>query len=399
MEKNIHEVTLTKYAAKAGVIKFGTWGSRGIEQLHITALPPWDEAAVITVTFVNGRVQSEPQVFPESMTIDVPQAATSAATKSRASCKMVFKGIDQSGAVVYSTDLPYTVLNRTDIDGAEYDPGENAFEQYIQQVGAYRDTALNAANSARNSELSAEEYADSAKAAKGEARKSAESAAASAAGIAESEKRAAASAASAAGSAASAEETRKQVEKIAAGVAKGNMSVSDYDNDGAVKAAGGMKAYTKAQTDVLAADITKANNSIAEVKTTADAAAAQAEKNKTDLSETNHTLANVQTSLSGLAADVDNLKYVLVSLPASGWSGSAPYTQTVSVSGMTADWVPGVPSLAFYGNVDVTELITKTEALGCIKMITSAAGTLTFTAPEDKPDRSINIRVPGMVGR
>nr|DAL08127.1 MAG TPA: hypothetical protein [Caudoviricetes sp.] len=399
MEKNIHEVTLTKYAAKAGVIKFGTWGSRGIEQLHITALPPWDEAAVITVTFVNGRVQSEPQVFPESMTIDVPQAATSAATKSRASCKMVFKGIDQSGAVVYSTDLPYTVLNRTDIDGAEYDPGENAFEQYIQQVGAYRDTALNAANSARNSELSAEEYADSAKAAKGEARKSAESAAASAAGIAESEKRAAASAANAAGSAASAEETRKQVEKIAAGVAKGNMSVSDYDNDGAVKAAGGMKAYTKAQTDVLAADITKANDSIAEVKTTADAAAAQAEKNKTDLSETNNTLATVQTSLSGLAADVNNLKYVLVSLPASGWSGSAPYTQTVSVSGMTADWVPGVPSLAFYGNVDVTELITKTEALGCIKMITSAAGTLTFTAPEDKPSASLTLRVPGMVGR
>lgn len=399
MEKNIQEVTLTKYAAKAGVIKFGTWGSRGIEQLHITALPPWDEAAVITVTFVNGRVQSEPQVFPESMTIDVPQAATSAATKSRASCKMVFKGIDQSGAVVYSTDLPYTVLNRTDIDGAEYDPGENAFEQYIQQVGAYRDTALNAANSARNSELSAEEYADSAKAAKGEARKSAESAAASAEGIAESEKRAAASAASATGSAASAEETRKQVEKIAAGVAKGNMSVSDYDNDGAVKAAGGMKAYTKAQTDVLAADITKANNSIADVKITAGAAAAQAEKNKTDLSETNNTLANVQTSLSGLAADVDNLKYVLVSLPASGWSGSAPYTQTVSVSGMTADWVPGVPSLAFYGTVDVTELITKTEALGCIKMITSAAGTLTFTAPEDKPSASLTLRVPGMVER
>ena len=300
MEKFIHEVTLTKYAAKASVIKFGTWGSRGIEQLHITALPPWDEAAVITVTFVNGRVQSEPQVFPESMTIDVPQAATSAATKSRASCKMVFKGIDQSGAVVYSTDLPYTVLNRTNIDGAEYDPGENAFEQYIQQVGAYRDTALNAANSARNSELSAEEYADSAKAADGEARKSAESAAASAAGIAESEKRAAASAASAAGSAASAEETRKQVEQIAANVAKGNMSVAEYDGDGAVKAAGGIKAYTKAQTDVLAADIAKANNSIAEVETTADAAAAQAEKNKTDLSETNHTLTTVQTSLGNL---------------------------------------------------------------------------------------------------
>ena len=399
MEKNIQEVTLTKYAAKAGVIKFGTWGSRGIEQLHITALPPWDEAAVITVTFVNGRVQSEPQVFPESMTIDVPQAATSAATKSRASCKMVFKGIDQSGAVVYSTDLPYTVLNRTDIDGAEYDPGKNAFEQYIQQVGAYRDTALNAANSARNSELSAEEYADSAKAADSAARKSAESAAASAAGIAESEKRAAASAASAADSAASAEETRKQVERIAAGVAKGNMSVEAYDSDGAVKAAGGMKAYTKAQTDVLAADITKANNRIAEVKTTAGAAAVQAEKNKTDLSETNHTLATVQTSLSGLDADVGNLKCVLVSLPASGWSGSAPYTQTVSVSGITEDWVPGIPTAALGSSVDVTALLAATEALGCIKMITSAAGTLTFTAPEDKPSASLTLRVQGMVER
>ena len=403
MEKNIHEVTLTKYAAKAGVIKFGTWGSRGIEQLHITALPPWDEAAVITVTFVNGRVQSEPQVFPESMTIDVPQAATSAATKSRASCKMVFKGIDQSGAVVYSTDLPYTVLNRTDIDGAEYDPGKNAFEQYIRQVGAYRDTALNAANSARNSELSAEEYADSAKAADGEARKSAESAAASAAGIAESEKRAAASAASAAGSAASAEETRKQVEQIAAGVAKGNMSVSDYDDDGDVKAAGGIKAYTKAQTDVLAADITKANDRIADVKTTAAAAAAQAEKNKKDLAETNHKannrIADVQTSLSGLAADVDNLKYVLVSLPASGWSGSAPYTQTVSVSGMTADWVPGIPTAVLGSSVEVTDLLAATEALGCIKMITSADGTLTFTAPVNKPGVSLTMRVPGQIER
>lgn len=105
------------------------------------------------------------------------------------------------------------------------------------------------------------------------------------------------------------------------------------------------------------------------------------------------------TDLRMTMRQLSNLKYVLVSLPASGWSGSAPYTQTVSVSGMTADWVPGVPSLAFYGTVDVTELITKTEALGCIKMITSADGTLTFTAPEDKPDRSINIRVPGMVER
>ena len=108
---------------------------------------------------------------------------------------------------------------------------------------------------------------------------------------------------------------------------------------------------------------------------------------------------NHSSNIQSAQSDIGNLKYVLVSLPASGWSGSAPYTQTVSVSGMTEDWVPGVPSLAFYGNVDVTELITKTEALGCIKMITSAAGTLTFTAPEDKPGVSLTLRVPGQIER
>ena len=103
--------------------------------------------------------------------------------------------------------------------------------------------------------------------------------------------------------------------------------------------------------------------------------------------------------LSGLAADVDDLKYVLVSLPASGWSGSAPYTQTVSVSGMTADWVPGIPTAVLGSSVAVSALLAATEALGCIKMITSAAGTLTFTAPEDKPGESLTLRVPGMVER
>ena len=107
----------------------------------------------------------------------------------------------------------------------------------------------------------------------------------------------------------------------------------------------------------------------------------------------------LQTDVSKLQTDVGNLKSVLVSLPASGWSGSAPYTQTVSVSGMTADWVPGIPTAVLGSSVAVTELLAATEALGCIKMITSAAGTLTFTAPEDKPGVSLTLRVPGQIER
>ena len=110
-------------------------------------------------------------------------------------------------------------------------------------------------------------------------------------------------------------------------------------------------------------------------------------------------LVNVSPKAQSLGDRLSGLAYVLVSLPASGWSGSAPYTQTVSVPGMTADWVPGVPVLSLGSSVDVSALLTATEALGCIKMITSANGTLIFVAPEDKPGVSLTLRVPGMVER
>lgn len=114
--------------------------------------------------------------------------------------------------------------------------------------------------------------------------------------------------------------------------------------------------------------------------------------NFTDLRTTMQQAAVLQT-------DVGNLKCAAVSLPVDGWNGSAPYTQTVSVSGMTEDWVPGIPTIVLGSSVEVTALLAATEALGCIKMITSAAGTLTFTAPEDKPGVSLTLRVPGQIER
>ena len=114
--------------------------------------------------------------------------------------------------------------------------------------------------------------------------------------------------------------------------------------------------------------------------------------NFTDLRTTMQQAAVLQT-------DVGNLKCTAVSLPVDGWNDTAPYTQTVSVSGMTADWVPGIPTAVLGSSVEVTALLAATEALGCIKMITSAAGTLTFTAPEDKPGVSLTLRVPGQIER
>ena len=107
--------------------------------------------------------------------------------------------------------------------------------------------------------------------------------------------------------------------------------------------------------------------------------------------------------LSGLAADVDDLKYVLVSLPASGWSGSAPYTQTMSIPGMTEDWIPGVPSYIPItnsdGSVNVSATANALENVAYIKILVSGNGTLTAICPEDKPTCGIWLRVPGQIER
>ena len=150
------------------------------------------------------------------------------------------------------------------------------------------------------------------------------------------------------------------------------------------------QCYTKAEADkAIAGKVTEIG--------AGDMAKAVYDPNGEGLNFTDLRMA--MRNVAVLQTDVGNLKYVTVSLPASGWSGSAPYTQTVSVSGMTADWVPGVPTAVLGSSVDVSALLAATEALGCIKMITSAAGTLTFTAPEVLPGVSLMLRVPGQIGR
>ena len=150
------------------------------------------------------------------------------------------------------------------------------------------------------------------------------------------------------------------------------------------------QCYTKAEADkAIAGKVTEIG--------AGDMAQAVYDPNEEGLNFTDLRTAMRQVAV--LQTDVGNLKCVTVNLPASGWSGSAPYTQTVSVSGMTADWVPGIPTVVLGSSVDVSTLLAATEALGCIKMITSADGTLTFTAPEDKPGVSLTLRVPGQIER
>ena len=93
----------------------------------------------------------------------------------------------------------------------------------------------------------------------------------------------------------------------------------------------------------------------------------------------------------------DAVKSYRVYLQKTKWTGtSAPYTQTMSVPGVTADWVPGVPVID-PGENDMETLMNEQKALACLSQIVSAKDTLTFICYEKKPDNWMTIRIPGVV--
>lgn len=157
------------------------------------------------------------------------------------------------------------------------------------------------------------------------------------------------------------EQIQKELSDLNAGSA--TMLKDEYDLDRTVLTAGGIKAYT------------------------------------------DERLQPVQTSLSGLAADVGklqtdvgNLKGVSVALNPESWSGGAPYTQTIQVEWMTADWVAGCPTLnvdACHGDVDTIK--QRKEEFAKLGMITSSNGALTFTAFEERPWTWLDLDIPRFV--
>ena len=99
-----------------------------------------------------------------------------------------------------------------------------------------------------------------------------------------------------------------------------------------------------------------------------------------------------------IAEDLDSMADRTVTLPASDWSDSAPYTQTVTVSGMTADWKPGTPTLPKSDTtLNVSTCLAELEALRCINACTSSTNALTFMCFEDRPETTITIDVPGQL--
>ena len=95
--------------------------------------------------------------------------------------------------------------------------------------------------------------------------------------------------------------------------------------------------------------------------------------------------------LSWSTAQWQQMHYTFAAaLPASGWSSAAPYTQTISIAGITVAMDPHVDLISAAGNSPTAE---EEDAFACLTGGTTADGTATFECRDDKPTADIKVRL------
>lgn len=105
----------------------------------------------------------------------------------------------------------------------------------------------------------------------------------------------------------------------------------------------------------------------------------------------------IELGIADLEASVDGLTTIIKeTLSASGWSGSAPYTYTLSVEGATVYDDYEILGFTPTNSPETNKLIK--EALAFITYGVTSANTITFYAVEDKPTINIPIVLRKVVG-
>lgn len=193
----IHEISLAGYKATSagGMLDLGTWGSYGIEKLHLTLDAAWQDLTITAFFNVKGEVVAKKVVGKDGYA-DVPWEATKENTFAG---RIVFEG-SINGQRRISANLNYKVTNHSEITDSDPVPTDDRWNQFVTENKEYRDGAFEAAERANARAEDAEAASDDAQAAA--------KAALTAQGNAESEaKKAADSATAAADSAAAAKKS------------------------------------------------------------------------------------------------------------------------------------------------------------------------------------------------
>lgn len=173
----IHEISLAGYKATStgGMLDLGTWGSYGIEKLHLTLDAAWQDLTVTAFFNVNDEVVAKKVVGKDGYA-DVPWEATKENTFS--GC-LAFEG-SINGQRRISTNLNYKVTNHSETTDSDPVPTDDRWNQFVTETKGYRDGAFEAAERANTRSEDAETASEDAQAAARAAKASENAAAASA---------------------------------------------------------------------------------------------------------------------------------------------------------------------------------------------------------------------------
>lgn len=158
----IHEINLAGYKATStgGMLDLGTWGSYGIEKLHLTLDAAWQNLTITAFFNVKGKVVAKKVVGKDGYA-DVPWEATKESTFAG---RIVFEG-SINGQRRITTDLNYKVSNHSEITDIDPVPTDDRWNQFVTENKEYRDGAFEAAEKANARAEDAEAASDDAQAA------------------------------------------------------------------------------------------------------------------------------------------------------------------------------------------------------------------------------------------
>lgn len=178
-------------------------------------------------------------------------------------------------------------------------------------------------------------------------------------------------------------------------VGLGNVdNTSDMDKPVSTAQGNAIADAKKAGTDAKTL-ANKAQTTADNAKTTADNATtlannAQTTANNAQISANNAQIAaeNAERSAKIYA---DNLHIIIiVEVPASGWSASAPYKQSIVVDSVLAS---DTPHFGVVYSTDTETALAQKEAFAMVDDLDTANGSVTFTCFEDKPSVDLTIHM------
>lgn len=109
--------------------------------------------------------------------------------------------------------------------------------------------------------------------------------------------------------------------------------------------------------------------------------------------------ASLQSSVNQAVQNINQVvqdvkKARTIVLPASGWSNSAPYTQTKSISGITNQDTPTI-ALVLTGTLSAESVKGQRKAFGYLDRAVTGAGAITFYCYEKRPITDFSVQVKG----